>query len=751
VASAAPSPGPAQRFCAGDATAARRGHSGDSHPRLRSAGRATARPAAGAAAGGRAPGEPRLRGRRLIRRFSQRGVAAAAAVIGLAVATTGAWSSQIAPGARLAPIAAVAAALAAGWLRPRAAVAALLAWIPAAVLWAGAPAATLAPRNWPTLIGQIGGGAAGLFTPGVRPAGGPWPLVAVLLGSGALWVAGGALAATAPAGRRRRIGAFCALAAPWVGAVGLGAGDHAGWLGAVVLLAGVLWFSCSRAALGIGVVAALLSVTAAQAVGPRARWLDLFGPSAGEPLFQTLNTAPTYGPLTDRRTGAPMLEIAAPEPALWRMQTLDAFDGTEWAVSFTRLPELPQPAARTEDVNVRVLGLRNDMVVAPGRIEQLDARGKVTPVAGEAWRVAPELRAGSSYRVSADYVHATAHQLARDRAPIDPRARAYTRLESTPGGRAQREQLRHLLHAWLGLPLSALPDGALDPRVVALARRLSAGADSEWEVVTRVERFLLDGHRFRYTTRVPLPGPQPLVDFLLRDRAGYCQHFAGAAALLLRLAGVPARVVSGFATGTPTGAGRYTVRDLDAHDWIEVYFEGYGWVPFNPTPAAASATIADGIDPLTSSAPPRRGGGGLATNMALAVAPLAALAALAAAVASRRRRARRGTELMQELLERIARRTGARLEPSTTLSQLGAALARVGPRTAALAAETERARFAANAPAPARHARLRVARSLAGDLGVVRALQAHLPSLRRSPRRSVPPTTEERDHEQRQQ
>jgi hypothetical protein len=281
--------------------------------------------------------------------------------------------------------------------------------------------------------------------------------------------------------------------------------------------------------------------------------------------------------------------------------------------------------------------------------------------------------------------------------------------------------------------------------VVALARRLSAGAHSEWEVVSRVERFLLDPHRFRYTTRVPPPGIQPLADFLLRNRAGYCQYFAGAAAWLLRLDGIPARVVAGFATGNRTAPGRYTVRDLDAHDWVEVYFPGYGWVPFNPTPAAARATIASGIDPLTPSLPAANAGRGRVMRVALT-----GLAALAAAVALRRRRARRGPDRLQELLERIARRTGARLEPSSTLSELGAVLARVGPRTAALAAETERARFSADAPAPARHARLRLASSLAGDLGPVRALLISVPAVNRRPGRSVPPTTEERDDEQRQ-
>ena len=121
---------------------------------------------------------------------------------------------------------------------------------------------------------------------------------------------------------------------------------------------------------------------------------------------------------------------------------------------------------------------------------------------------------------------------------------------------------------------------------------------------------------------------------LLRTHAGYCQHFAGAAALLLRLAGVPARVVTGFATGQRVGADRYDVRDLDAHEWIEAYFPGVGWVPFNPTPAAAPALVAGGIDFPPATPSPTRGDGDFYLAVGLG-------AVLSAGVVQYRRRRRR--------------------------------------------------------------------------------------------------------------
>ena len=81
--------------------------------------------------------------------------------------------------------------------------------------------------------------------------------------------------------------------------------------------------------------------------------------------------------------------------------------------------------------------------------------------------------------------------------------------------------------------------------------------------------------------------------FLQEDKRGYCQQFSGAMALMLRMAGIPARwrPASRPARTTRT-RGEYRVRDLDAHSWVEVWFTGIGWVPFDPTPARSPARVA---------------------------------------------------------------------------------------------------------------------------------------------------------------
>lgn len=104
-----------------------------------------------------------------------------------------------------------------------------------------------------------------------------------------------------------------------------------------------------------------------------------------------------------------------------------------------------------------------------------------------------------------------------------------------------------------------------------------------------VERYLSPANGFQYDEQVPVYR-YPLESFLFSDRRGYCQQFAGAMALLLRMGGLPARVATGFTSGIYSNAtNQYVVADRDAHAWVEVWFPRYGWVRFDPTPPSAPA------------------------------------------------------------------------------------------------------------------------------------------------------------------
>ncbi len=136
---------------------------------------------------------------------------------------------------------------------------------------------------------------------------------------------------------------------------------------------------------------------------------------------------------------------------------------------------------------------------------------------------------------------------------------------------------------------------ALAPRVRALARTWAAGATTPAAMARAIESQL---QLFRYTLDVPSGrAAQPLEDFLFRTRAGHCEYFSTALAVLLRTLGVPTRNVTGFYGGAYNRyGGFYAIRNGDAHSWVEVYDPGHGWLTFDPTPAAREASGAtDGL------------------------------------------------------------------------------------------------------------------------------------------------------------
>lgn len=141
-----------------------------------------------------------------------------------------------------------------------------------------------------------------------------------------------------------------------------------------------------------------------------------------------------------------------------------------------------------------------------------------------------------------------------------------------------------------------LPAG-LPARIGGLAARIikDAGNPSgRYEQAQAIADYLRANYTYTLTdTEAPEAGADFVDDFLFRQKEGYCVHFASAMAVLLRTQDIPARYVKGFAPGEPAeaadggAAGRYAVRASDAHAWVEVWFPGAGWVPFEPTPGFA--------------------------------------------------------------------------------------------------------------------------------------------------------------------
>ena len=127
---------------------------------------------------------------------------------------------------------------------------------------------------------------------------------------------------------------------------------------------------------------------------------------------------------------------------------------------------------------------------------------------------------------------------------------------------------------------------AVDRRVRELTARVTAPAPNDFEKARLLEDYLRN--TFGYTLELPSSVPaDPIANFLFHRKAGHCEYFASSMALMLRTQGIPSRVVNGFRGGEfNTVTGSYIVRARDAHSWVEAYFPGTGWVPFDPTPAS---------------------------------------------------------------------------------------------------------------------------------------------------------------------
>lgn len=154
---------------------------------------------------------------------------------------------------------------------------------------------------------------------------------------------------------------------------------------------------------------------------------------------------------------------------------------------------------------------------------------------------------------------------------------------------ANREETPRMLQQTLRLP------AGLNPRTRELAaewRRTFAGPQ---QISAAVLRFFRE-EKFFYTLQPPLLGQNAVDEFIFDTRRGFCEHYAGAYVVLMRAAGVPARVVTGYQGGETNPVDGYlTVRQSDAHAWAEIWLEDKGWVRVDPTAAVAPSRIERGI------------------------------------------------------------------------------------------------------------------------------------------------------------
>jgi transglutaminase-like putative cysteine protease len=291
----------------------------------------------------------------------------------------------------------------------------------------------------------------------------------------------------------------------------------------------------------------------------------------------------------------------------WRATTLDAFVDNAWReellpeVAFrppgdsprdvlTDDPLLPQGArddSRWNQATVHIDALRDKHVISPsGPVAyEGDALSDVQFYAGGVATVTRPLSRGTEYRAWGFQPQPKPSQLAKspprypsDIYPDGPYLEVAPGRNVPPFGTQERRN-------WL---LGAFDDPRLTPYlpIYRAAEDVTDGAKNPYAATVAIEAWLRSGGPFSYDEHPQqVRGMPPLVAFVTRTHSGYCQHFAGAMALMLRYLGIPTRVAAGFTSGAyDADRSTWRVNDRNAHTWVEVWFDHYGWLPFDPTP-----------------------------------------------------------------------------------------------------------------------------------------------------------------------
>jgi len=342
----------------------------------------------------------------------------------------------------------------------------------------------------------------------------------------------------------------------------------------------------------------LWSVTRLIGIGlPLALAVFWLFPRLAAPLWGVPDRALARPGLSDRMAPGEMVELMNDETVTlrarfngdapptsqmyWRGPVLWDFDGRTWTPArwFRSLPAPPfQPSATVWDYELEVEPTDDRQFVA------LDL----------------PLNAPDGTRLDHDYgIYA--------RRPLNALSRWH--LRSSAPRKFETQLPRELRRAALALP------SGYNPRTLALAAQWRREAGSDDAAIA--ERALAMFQReFAYTLATPLLGRHSVDEFLFEQKAGFCEHFSSSFVVLMRAAGVPARVVTGYAGGyyNPVG-GYWLVRRSDAHAWAEVWLQGRGWTRVDPTAAVAPERI---YDTLADRAP---GAGGLLGGIG-AVTPL---------------------------------------------------------------------------------------------------------------------------------
>lgn len=373
-------------------------------------------------------------------------------------------------------------------------------------------------------------------------------------------------------------------------------------------------------ALSLGILAAAPSVVAT----PWQDWRtwDPFGPNR---VTYSFNWLQNYPALLDPANNVPVLQVRSSYPCYWRASALDNFTGSAWVTSraFTfQLESKGEETSSGDQFYTYAVPPGDSSLEGPRIVEQFSAQSIYTnylftggePVLITVEREIPlwmnDLRAlRASEALGPNFGYAVTATIPKIK-PADlvglgkdyPRKLAgYLAL---PFPRAEEIAGPDKSAAWREEMYENQPSGWEWAGLYDLNQRIVGDATDPYQVTLRIEGYLRRSYSYSLSPRASRYS-SPYAAFLFDTREGYCQHFAGAMALLLRFNGIPARVAVGFTSGDRIGEDLYQVTTNHAHAWVEVYFPAVGWVAFDPTPGrnlplpGASSTTPGFVSPYS--------------------------------------------------------------------------------------------------------------------------------------------------------
>jgi protein-glutamine gamma-glutamyltransferase len=292
----------------------------------------------------------------------------------------------------------------------------------------------------------------------------------------------------------------------------------------------------------------------------------------------------------------------------WRATTLDDYTGQIWDEDVqlgeaeqreqidATSPLLPAAAANEKDwvrQDITIEALRDTRLLASAQPVRWRP-GTEAPVAdasGDVVVVPDSLRRNQRYTVWSYVPRPNPSELNEFRGDYPDEAARYLEVVYQPVPEWGRPNRDTLMAVFFGAS-DEFEVNALES-VYEAAQGVTSDAQTPYEAAALLETWYRGAGGFTYDEQPPAPlgGTPALVDFVNETKRGYCQHYAGAMALMLRLLGIPSRVAVGFTSGEyDNGDKEWTVKDTNAHAWVEVWFPEFGWIPFDPTPGRGQLT-----------------------------------------------------------------------------------------------------------------------------------------------------------------